>query len=186
VVVVVLAAEDAADLPADAMAQASVALRRMRGAALAAGVPESGLASRELMLRQGYDEQGRPHGFVAELVLAVRSPDVAAAGTLISACISAGGRAARLQSVGFEHSDPSRLQALARDAAFADARARAEQLAGLAGRALGQVREVVEGGSGGPVPIAGRAKLMAAEIAPPVDAGSLEVGVGLAVTWSWA
>ncbi len=46
---------------------------------------------------------------------------------------------------------PPGSSAQARDAAYADARAKAEQYAGLAGQALGEVRHVVEAEIGGGV-----------------------------------
>lgn len=165
------------------MARAGAALEGIRAAALAAGVPPDRLSTADLGLRQAYDAEGQPHGVVCELTLAIRSTEVARAGDLVAACVEAGETEVRLQSASFEHSDPTELLVLAREAAFADAQARASQLAALAGRALGAVVEIVEGRSDW-TPLH-RAKTMALA-GPPVPAGSLDATVTLTVAWEWA
>ena len=65
-------------------------------------------------------------------------------------------------------------------------RAKAEQLAGLAGRTLGAVEEITEReeGAGGPImPV----RMADAEAAPrSFDAGEQEVSVSVTVRWAWA
>ena len=178
-----MGAEASSVRPAEAVARAGAALERTRDAALAVGVPVENLSTPDLALRQAYDAEGQPHGVVCELALTIRSTDVARAGGLVAACVEAGGTEARLQSASFEHSDPSELLVLAREAAFADARARASQLARLAGRELGPVVEIVEGRSDW-TPLY-RAKAMVAA-GPPVHAGNLDATVTLTVAWQWA
>ena len=60
--------------------------------------------------------------------------------------------------------DPSAALAQAREAAFADARAKAEHLAALADATLGQVEAVAEGGGAGPVPPGGFAAMAKADV----------------------
>ena len=81
----------------------------------------------------------------------MRLLDLSRVGSLLVAAIDAGGDGARIDGISFSHRDAAALEREARDAAFADARAKAEQYAGLAGQALGEVRHVVEGGGDGPV-----------------------------------
>jgi uncharacterized protein YggE len=187
VFVLLVAAEVTSLRASEAASRAADALDRMRSAAIAHGVALEQLATQGIVLRQGYDHEGRPRGMVCELGLSIRSSEVARAGELVSACIEAGGDAARLQGVSFEHSDPSALMVLARGAAFTDARARASQLAVLAGRELGVVQQVVEGGAG-PVPMAGDLALgKPMAFSPiPVDAGSSDAEVAVTVRWAWA
>ena len=184
VFVLVVGAEATSERAAEATERAGVALQRIRAAALGHGVSPERLSTQNLNLRQAYDQQGQPRGLVCELALAVRSDDVARAGELVAACVQAGGDEARLQSASFEHSDPSELLVSARNSAFADALARARQLAGLAGRELGAVDRIVEGAPAW-VPLH-RDKLMAASAAPPMDAGTSDVSASVTVTWLWA
>ena len=66
------------------------------------------------------------------------------------------------------------------------ARARALRYAGLAGRPLGPVVAVVEGGdAGGPRPTATRMALADAA-GPPVEVGALIVSAAVTVHWAWA
>jgi uncharacterized protein YggE len=183
VFVVVLAAEAISPSAAVAMREAGEALSRMRTAALEHGVRPEQLSMQNMSLRQNYD-QSRPGGLVCELVLAIRSGDVGRAGELVSACVEAGGDQARLQGTSFEHSDPTALLIAARKAAFADALARASELAVLAKRKLGVVLRITEGEPAWSPP--GRARAMSVESAPPVDAGSVNAAVTLTVTWAWA
>ena len=65
--------------------------------------------------------------------------------------------------------DQGSLYRQALKAAVADARLSAETLAAAAGRSLGKVTTVVEGGSSVPVPMA--AKAMASDAGTPIEAG---------------
>ena len=173
--------------PAEAMDAASAALTRMREAAVRHGVPDGGISTSSVSLRQDYDQQGQPHGFVAEIGLTVRLGQVADAGNLLSDCIGAGGEQARLDGTSFEHADPAAPVVAAREAAYGDAVARAQQLASLAGRQLGPVIWIEESAPG----FARMAKRTSLEVAlpssaVPMDPGSLGVSVTLTVAWAWA
>ena len=158
----------------------------MRDVAVRRGASADGMTTPTVSLRQDYDQHGRPHGFVAEIALTVRMPQVAAAGALLTECIEAGGEHARLDSTSFEHADPSGLLVAAREAAFGDAVARARQLAKLAGRRLGPVLMVEESIPGfAPMARDAVALRMKAESAP-VEPGSLDASVTLLVRWAWA
>jgi uncharacterized protein len=186
VVVLTVGAEATSSRVAEATGRAGTALARMRDAVVAEGIGPEQLTTRAFSLRPGYDREGRPSGAVCELGLEIRSRAVSRAGELAAACVEAGGEEARLQGVTFEHSDPTRLLARARELAFADAARRAAQFATLAGRELGAVQEITEGRPAA-VPMGGdlMAKAMSArEI--PVDGGSVDVVVSVTVRWAWA
>lgn len=182
--VLVVGAEAASDHAAEAMSEAGSALDRIRAAALAHGVRPEHLVTRNLVLRQGYDHQGRPRGVVCELGLSVRSGDVARAGELVSACVTAGGDLARLHSASFEHADPTALLRSAREAAYTDASARAAQLAALAGRELGQVVQIVESAPAF-APLHEDLAVTMKASGPPVDAGTLDAAASVTVHWQW-
>ena len=80
--------------------------------------------------------------------------------------------------------DPSAAIAQAREAAFADARAKAEHLAALADATLGQVEAVTEGGASGPMPGGGFAAMAKADVG--LQPGETAIAASLTVTWSLA
>jgi uncharacterized protein YggE len=106
-------------------------------------------------------------------------------GAVIDAGLAAG--ATSLDGLDFRLADPVPAETRARQAAFVDARRRAETLAGAAGRTLGPVVAIAEG-QGPPVgpfprgPIAAMA--MKAEADTPVEAGSQDVVVSIVVTFA--
>lgn len=182
VVVIDLGAEARAGHAASAMATAASAMTRMRDAALVAGIDRADLASTRTELSTDYDREGRPSGYRARLGLAVRSSDLPGAGQLLSDLVAAGGDQARLLGTRFEHADVVALQATARADAFAQARAKAEQYAALAGRTLGAVLDVEESTAGAPQPMPLLMGAAAAE-AMPVEPGVVSVSASVLVRW---
>jgi uncharacterized protein YggE len=111
----------------------------------------------------------------------VREPE--RVGDLVQAFAGAAGNALTIDHIGLELGDPAPLLAQAREAAFVDARAKAEQYAALAGRGLGKVVDVsdVVNGAGQP-----RHELMAARSAgTPVERGETSVTSTVTVRWEW-
>jgi uncharacterized protein YggE len=101
-----------------------------------------------------------------------------------AAAVAVGGDAARVHGLGFVVGDPATVAAAARDAAWRDALARAEQYARLAGAALGPVLEIREAPP--PPPDARPMRLLAAE-APPgpaTEPGEATVWAAVSVTWA--
>lgn len=111
--------------------------------------------------------------------------DIDAVGAVLAAATDAGANS--IHGVSFGIDDSAALEAEARKAAMADARQRAEDLAGLAGVTLGEVLQISLGTGGGyPVPMykSVRMEAMDASAAPSVSAGELSVNVQLQVTWA--
>jgi uncharacterized protein YggE len=139
---------------------------------------------------QVWNEQTGPRttGYRSEHRLAVVLRDLAAAGRILGEALAAGGDDLRLEGVTFEVEEDTELRAQARAAAWADAEARARQLAGLAGARLGPVASIVEQTGSASVPVAPmfakRDAAMAVEVG--VEPGSVGVEVTLAVQWSIA
>jgi uncharacterized protein YggE len=142
----------------------------------------SGLNVRpELIWREG--EGQRVAGYVASSVLTVRLRDVAAASAVIAAVVNAGGDDVRLNGLELGFSDEQAVMARAREAAWQDAVAAAEQFASLASARLGAVVSIAEHPlSSGPVPVARLERAMAAD-AISVEAGHASVSAGVAVAW---
>lgn len=172
---------------AGALAASAESLEQMRGVLVGAGVPVPALSTSAVSLTPVYDTYPTVAGFQAAVQLTATTRDIEAAGALLSAVVEAGGDAARVHDVAFRHSDPSGLMVRAREAAWADALGRASQLAGLAGRELGEVLAVDEtvGRPRPPGPM--RMAAMAESDAPgrmSLDAGEGSVVVSLTVGWS--
>lgn len=104
------------------------------------------ISSAGLSVWPHHDHQGEPAGFEARHSLAIRCPDLAGAGELVSALAERVGDRLVVESVSLVVADPQQAQDAAREAAFADARRRGTHLAQLAGAGLGPVQVVHEGG----------------------------------------
>ena len=170
-----------------ALAASAESLARIRVALLHRGVAESALATSAVSLNPVYDDYPTVAGFQATVALTATTPDLESVGDLLSEVVVAGGDAARLQAISFRHSDPSALVVQAREAAWADAAARAGQLAALAGRELGDVLAIDETTSDPRQPGPVRMAAMADAGGPArmsVDAGEGAVVVSLTVGWS--
>ena len=178
-----LAATARAANPSDATARATYAMSAMRDAVLAAGVPTTALATTTVSLTPVHDPWPTVTAYEASLGVSVRTTDLGHVGSVLVAAVDAGGDGARVDGVSFSHDDAAALERQARDLAWAEARAKAEQYAALAGQALGEVRHIVEtGGAPGPMPKG--VAFLAASPAPPVESGEGAVASVLSVTWA--
>lgn len=183
--VLAVAAEVRRPAPADAMAACADALAAMRTAILGQGLAASALTTSGVELGPVYDDYPTVAGFQARVELTARTRDLEAVGRLLGVAVAAGADAARVSHVTFRHADPVALLAAARAAAWADALARATQLARLAGRELGEVLAIEEATGQQPRPEMARLAMDAAAAGGlPLDPGEGGVAVSLAVRWS--
>ncbi|MER6562493.1 SIMPL domain-containing protein [Streptomyces sp. NPDC001027] len=141
--------------------QAAMDTQSKAAAALLAAVRAEGVADRDVRtesvsLQPVHDYTGgapRLTGYQAAQSFTVKVRQVARTGAVLQAVTDAAGDAARIGFVVFGVSDPAPLQARAREAAHADARAKAEQYARLSGRALGRLISLSEDASTTPRPV---------------------------------
>ena len=99
---------------------------------------------------------------------------------LLTDVAALGGEGVRIDGVSLTPAHPRDALTQARDAAFADAEAKAQQLAALAGRRLGRVRWIDERPSGGgPRPMMAMRAAVAESM--PVATGDAEVSVEITV-----
>jgi hypothetical protein len=133
----------------------------------------------------GPQDQNAPNGYDVFETVAVTLRNLSNAGATISDAAAAGGDATRINGVSFAVDDQTALLQQARDAAFADAKAKAEQYAKLAGRSLGKVSVITEGPSndGGGVVYPMARNAMSAGSPVPIAAGSQDVTLTSTVTW---
>lgn len=152
------------------------------------GLGGSDLQTTGVSVHPAHDAMGMPApgaGFRADHTLTVISRDLSDFGELIDTCVTSAGNDLTVDHVAFDIADPSALLAQAREAAFADARAKAEHLATLAGRELGGIESVSQTGPefGGGIPLGGR-NAMKADLAVAPAEHTAEVA--LTIHWSWA
>ena len=177
---------------ADALATSGRALRRALAAMAPYGVRRGDVRTTGLSMDpvSDYPRYGPPtlRGYRVAQRAAVLVRDLAHGGAAIGAAVAAGGDRVRVDGIRLEIGHPAAALARARDAAVADARARAERYAAASGQELGAVltlREVGRGGGGkGPEsPVAMRGALDAAAPLVPVRPGRTDVGVDVQVVW---
>ena len=136
-------------------------------------------------IHQRYDHQGQKvvgHTGFQTIRLVCRAVDHV--GKVLTAIAEAGGNEVAIEGLGLELADPGPLRVLARERAFADARATAEQLAVLAGRALAAVTFVTEGEAEGSGPQSRMFAMRAEAAGMPIEAGESAVSVMLRVRWA--
>ena len=124
-----------------------------------------------------------PRGFYrVSNTVQVTVRDLAKLGTILGATTAAG--ANNIWGIQFEIEDPSKLEAEARQEAVAQAKARAEQLAQLAGVKLGRVISLGE--SGGSMPSEGGYgySMEAARADVPVQRGQLTVSQDVQIVFA--
>jgi uncharacterized protein YggE len=162
---------EAADLAAAAMAVA----------ARAGGAADEDVRTTDVTVATHYGHAG-PEGYRAAIGLGLTLHDLASAGSVLAAVVAAGGDASRVHDVSMTVADPQSALDAAREAAFADARHQAEQLAALAGRSLGGVRRVtpqqVFNTFGRPAAFQGEMQPLSAV---PIEAGASTLTVSLQV-----
>ncbi|MFI9567102.1 SIMPL domain-containing protein [Streptomyces rishiriensis] len=159
----------------DAQNRAAAALL---AAVRAQGVAERDIHTRSVTLTPLHDYTGgapRLTGYQAAQSFTVKVREVARTGAVLQAVTDAAGDAARVDSVVFDVSDPAPLQARAREAAHADARAKAEQYARLSGRRLGALVSLSEDASTYPRPASPAGETSGAG-ATPVAPGEIRAG----------
>lgn len=139
------------------------------------------VASTGLQVWQRRDDSAAPATYEARHSLRVHCPTLDRAGRVVDALSEVLEGGFELEGIEPRISAPERLGVEARARAFADAEAKAEELAGLAGVRLGSVLRVEEGGQAQPRPMA---RAMAASLAETAfEPGTQAVSAVLAVTW---
>lgn len=172
-----------------ALRDANAIQNRVRSAVRSDGVDSKDIQTADVSLYPSYTGKGAPNGYTVNQTLTVKLRNLSRAGRTIGDAVTAGGNAARVQGVSFALEDNAALLEQARDAAYGEARKKAERYAQLSGRALGQVELVSEQAPDGSQPIPYARADMAAPAAPgssevPIDAGQSQVSVSVTVRWS--
>lgn len=171
-----------------AFEQAGHAAQAVSEALRAAGVSPADVSTTGLSVHADtvwQENQGQKVvGYIATTALSVTLRDLSAPGRVITDCVSAGGDDVRLGGLELAIADQSGLLSQARDAAFADALAKAEQYARLSGRELGKVVEVSENIDTPGVPRPMVRAMKASADAMPIERGEAELSASVQVRWT--
>ncbi|HEY8450033.1 MAG TPA: SIMPL domain-containing protein [Bacillota bacterium] len=163
---------------ADAVSANAQATERLIAALKEAGINESAIQTAHYSLHADYEsrEGGAPRlaGYVVSNRVRVRTTQLDRLGQLIDTAVAAG--ANDIGGIQFELSDRRRAEVLDRayQQAVAAARAKAEVLAEAAGVRLGRLIAVDETGVASPPIPYGGIQRKAAEVATPIEPGTVE------------
>lgn len=147
-----LGVEVARSKAVDAVGEAGEAVSALLESLRAGGVRQQDIRTFQVTLAKytlQTSETLPPPVFVSSTVLWVTVRDIEQAGQLIDSAIASVGDEGRIYGLSYELSDTEAAQREARDQAFADARAKAEHYARLAGLTLAGVVSITEGSVGG-------------------------------------
>jgi uncharacterized protein YggE len=170
---------------ADAMTRVVAALKKL-------GIADADIQTTTLSLQPIYDystnsNPPRLTGYQLQNAVAVTIRDLDKVGDAIDDSLAAG--ATTFDGVSFRVDDPAKAQAIAREAAMTQARAKADTLAKGAGVSVGGVASISETSSPVPYPIyyaqdsAGGLAAPDKAASTPVETGSNEVTVTVAVSF---
>lgn len=151
-------------------------MRPVIAAVKAAGGTNVGTQS--VSLSRAYGPDGEPAGFAASNVVTA-SVGLDRVGSLIDAAVEAG--ANQVSGPSLAVADQEKLYRQALEKAVADARKSGEVLAAAAGRTLGRVTSIVEGGGSGPVPFFEKAAV--SDSGTPIEAGTQQTTAHVTVTY---
>jgi uncharacterized protein YggE len=173
---------------AEATRDAAALARALTDALTAGGVAERDIQTSNLAINPTYEyppnRQPKLTGYTFTNTVMAVIRDLDAAGAVIDRALSAAGDNAVLHGVAFSLADDAAAVVDARAAAYADARAKAEQLADLAGVGLGAALAIEELALGGGAPMPPSPKVMrmaAADAGPPIAAGEVTTTVMVSV-----
>jgi uncharacterized protein len=153
------------------------------------GVAAADLQTSGLSVQPTYtynNNSPRITGYQVSENLSVVLRNLSTAGSIISDAAQVGGDALQIGQASLDIDQDNALIVQARQAAFADALAKAKTYADAAGRTLGAVTSISESTDSQPVTFAYAAPMASAAAAAPVpiQAGSQDVTVNVAVSWA--
>jgi hypothetical protein len=184
---ITISAESRAPSPREAQRLNAEAMRPVQDKLRAAGIPAGAIRT------LGYDVQyewdfvnnkrvGR--GYVARNTIEVRIDSIERVGEMLEIAVGAGATA--LGGIRFDLKDQAKLEREALRLAVLDARAKADAAASGAGRAVDRILRVEEQGVDvPPMPVRmmrQSAQAGAADLAPPISAGQMEIRARATVT----
>jgi uncharacterized protein YggE len=184
---ITIGAESRAPSPREAQRRNTELMKPVQDKLRSAGIPADAIRT------AGYDVQyewdfvngkrvGR--GYVARNSIEVRIDSIDRVGELLEVAVGSG--ATSLNGIRFDMKDQAKLEREALRLAVADARQKAEAAAAGAGRTIERILRIDEqGGVSPPMPVRfmrAEAQAVAADAAPPIAAGQMEIRSRVSVT----
>jgi len=174
-----------------ALASANRSATAVQRSLLDNGVQKNDLQTSGLSIQPEYDYQNnsapRLTGYQVSESITAKLRNLGKAGDTIGKAVVAGGKAIRVNGISLDLEDTGALVSSARDQAFANAKAKAEQYAKAAGRSLGDVVSIAEDVTT-PTPIAmpyaAAGALALDKSSVPIQPGSQDVSVSVTVLFA--
>ncbi len=176
---------------AEAQSEAAEAMNTVKAALTENGVAEKDIQTQQFSIYKitRWDretEQEVVIGYRVTNMVTAKIREMEKAGSIIDAVVEAGGDLTRIDSLSFSIDDPTAYYDEARTKAMTDAKAKAEQLADLAGVSLGKPTYISES-TQIPYPVYPREISIGAEAAPaptPISPGETTITVTVAVVYA--
>jgi uncharacterized protein len=168
----------------DALAQNSAQAQEVQKKLTELGVDAKDIQTSNFSINPTYGNDGRQvTGYRVSNMVTVKISQLDQAGTLLDQVVQAGANS--IYGISFSVENPEALLNQARKAAIENAKARATQLAGASGSAVGDVLVISEniGAQPIPMPMMARAEDAAANQAVPVQPGEQSFSVDVQVTF---
>ena len=169
--------------------QAATAMEMVMVALTDKGVAEEDIQTQYFNIYRvtRWDDETRQEVVISYRVsntVSVKIRDMENIGSIIDAVAEAGGDLTRVNGINFSVDDPTAYHEEAREKAMADAQARAEALAELAGIRLGKPTHITESSyQPGPIYIPGARVDEAMESETPISPGETEITLNVQVTY---
>ncbi len=175
---------------ADAQTQAATIMTNVISSLASNGVDQKDISTRYYTISPltRYDnstQQSIITGYEVSNIVNVIVRSVDKVGVIIDAATAAGGDATRVTSISFSVDKPDQYYSQARSTAMADAKVKAQQLAGLAGVSLGQAFYVSESINSTPIPYAVSVPSVgAATPTTPINPGQTDIILNVQVAYT--
>jgi uncharacterized protein YggE len=187
-----LGIEAQAETVAEAQSQAAEAMAAVMTALDESGVDEKDIQTQYFSIRQvtrwdDFKDKEVVIGYRVTNMVTAKIREIEQAGPIIDAVAAAGGDLTRINNISFSVDDPTPYYEEARQKAVVDARAKAEQLADLAGVKLGKPTYISEGAQ---VPIYPREVYYEGAAVPvpapptPISPGEVELSLTVQVAYA--
>jgi hypothetical protein len=154
------------------------------------GIAKDDIQTQQFNISPEYDYSNNKQtlrGFRVTNIVSAKLRDIGKTSKVVDDAVTAGGNDVRVQNIAFTIDKPDDLKKQAREAAVADAKARAETLASATGVSVGDPISITETGVVTPVPYKsiGEAPAAGAGVpSTPIEPGTQDVIVSVTVTWS--
>jgi len=181
---------------AEAQAEASEAMDKVKSALTDNGVAEKDIQTQDFRIRQRtrWDDEQQMEVVVGYRVtndVIAKIRELEKVGDIIDAVVAAGGDYTRIDDLGFTVEDPTAYYDEAREKAMTDAEGKAQKIAGLAGMKLGKPTYINEsastpylGGMGYEMAIPAPAPApVIIETPPPISPGEVEISINIQVAY---